>query len=313
MFKRTTPRLLHRWRSPVLWLLSALLVLVLWLLSALLVLLAAALPTPLCHKIRGISLVLICAATGAALAMTWHAWRRGILKLKRETWLRALLLLVVASYTGGQELSQRQITEQVLSAPPAELSNVGRHVMVGYKDVHDIRHLVAHGAVGGLFITSRNLRGRSVDLLRHELASLQTLRRERGLPALIIAADQEGGVVSRLSPWLTALPPLAELASITPTHRRHKAVRRYAAIHGRELAALGVTLNFGPVVDLRARRAAGSADLYSQIPRRAIHHDPARVREVAHIYARELLSHGVTATFKHFPGLGRVTADTHHR
>lgn len=286
------------WHSVLLWLLV---------IAALFAALLA--NTPFGHRARELLLVAVCASAGALLACTWRAWRRRSLRL--PSLIRAALLLLAAGYAGSMEIATEIDRARVLSTSSDEIAAVGRHVMVGYKDVARVRELAARGAIGGVFITTRNLEHRSLDTLRRELGALQTLRRARGLPPLLVAADQEGGVVSRLSPWLTALPPLAELAMLAPAARRRDEIRRYARVHGQELSALGVKLNFGPVVDLRAKRQKGSADLYSKIPRRAIHHDPARVREVAHVYARELRAHGVIPTFKHFPGLGRVAADTH--
>jgi len=52
-------------------------------------------------------------------------------------------------------------------------------------------------------------------------------------------------------------------------------------------------------------------DLYSKISTRAIARRPEAVTRVAQIYSEALGRHGVRATLKHFPGLGRVSADTH--
>ncbi|PKO33988.1 MAG: hypothetical protein CVU34_10130 [Betaproteobacteria bacterium HGW-Betaproteobacteria-7] len=78
------------------------------------------------------------------------------------------------------------------------------------------------------------------------------------------------------------------------------------------MAGLGITLNFGPVVDLRpVERPAG--DMFSDIPARAIGSDPEGVAEVAAGYLDGLAASGVRGTLKHFPGLGRVDRDTHLR
>jgi beta-N-acetylhexosaminidase len=106
-------------------------------------------------------------------------------------------------------------------------------------------------------------------VLRSEIARLQTIRREAGLPPLIVAADQEGGIVSHLSPPLTSLPALATLAALPPAERSAKA-EAYGRIHGRELALLGITLNFAPVVDLLRTEASNPLDFNSLISRRAI-------------------------------------------
>lgn len=123
--------------------------------------------------------------------------------------------------------------------------------------------------------------------------------------------DQEGGIVSRLSPPLTHLPPLAKVVNqtATPTARRRE-VQAYGDTHGRELAAVGINLNFAPVVDLN-KGIVNPEDRYSVIYRRAISDDHTVVAEVAQTYCESLFRHGVRCTLKHFPGLGRLDADTH--
>jgi beta-N-acetylhexosaminidase len=127
---------------------------------------------------------------------------------------------------------------------------------------------------------------------------------------LIVAADQEGGVVSHLSPPLTRLPPLASLASLSPGTRAKKA-EEFGRTHGRELASLGVTMDFAPVLDIKPKARRTRLDLNTMIGERAISDNPALVTEIASAYVRGLEAAGVGATVKHFPGLGRVRGDTH--
>lgn len=76
------------------------------------------------------------------------------------------------------------------------------------------------------------------------------------------------------------------------------------------MAALGINLNFAPVVDLN-KGIINPADKYSQIYRRAISDDKTTVADVAQDYCVALEQQGVRCTLKHFPGLGRLEADTH--
>ncbi len=146
--------------------------------------------------------------------------------------------------------------------------------------------------------------------MRDEIAQLQRLRRDAGLPPLIVAADQEGGIVSHLSPPLPAHSPLFDLAGLPPDVRRAKAREAGEAL-GAELAGLGVTVDFAPVVDLRFERRSDASDNGSRIASRAIDSDPAVVTETATAFALGLHAKGVSATLKHFPGLGRIAEDTH--
>ena len=81
---------------------------------------------------------------------------------------------------------------------------------------------------------------------------------------------------------------------------------------GRALGDLGVTLDLAPVVDLGRERPDDPLDFNSHIARRAISADPEMVIPIARGFVEGLARAGVAASLKHFPGLGRVAADTHH-
>jgi len=106
---------------------------------------------------------------------------------------------------------------------------------------------------------------------------------------------------------LETMPPLS---SLTAARDPAAAACAYGERQGRGLAGLGVTLNFGPVVDLRPREKSAPGGL-SNITARAIASDPRRVAEIAGAYLDGLNAAGVRGTLKHFPGLGRVARDTH--
>ena len=230
----------------------------------------------------------------------WHRINRRLL---------GTAFLAVAVLALYRELEFARERAEALAATPL-LQAVGGHFIVGFTDFAAVEPLATRGLIGGLYLTRRNLKGSSVDAVAAAIARLQATRREAGLPPLIVAADQEGGDVSHLSPWLTAMPPLASLVGPEPPATIAARARAYGRAQGAELAALGINLNFGPVVDLRpADSFAG--DRLTRIARRAIAADPALVTAVARGYAAGLAEAGVGATLKHFPGLGRVRADTH--
>jgi beta-N-acetylhexosaminidase len=198
----------------------------------------------------------------------------------------------------------------VLAADGEAASQIGRHLMIGYTKSADIAPLAARGLIGGIYVTHHNIAGRTAADLKAEIAGLQALRAKAGLPPLIVAADQEGGIVSHLSPQLTALPALATFAPLPPEQRAAGA-RALGETQGRELHDLGITLNFSPVVDLRMQSHQRHPDINSLISRRAISDDPSVVTAVAQSYIEGLAAAHVAATVKHFPGLGRADADTH--
>lgn len=220
--------------------------------------------------------------------------------------LARVLLLGIALLFGWQAVDYQWQRQAVLAAGPA-MRAVGEHFVVGYTDVDEVRELAAKGLIGGIYVGRRNVRGRSLADVRGEIASLQAVRKQAGLPPLIVAADQEGGRVNHLSPLLERLPPLA---GVTEQPDPGRAAQAYGARQGVALAGLGINLNFGPVVDLRPVNRPGG-DIFSDIPARAIGSDPEGVAEVAAGYLDGLAASGVRGTLKHFPGLGRVDRDTH--
>jgi beta-N-acetylhexosaminidase len=183
--------------------------------------------------------------------------------------------------------------------------------VVGYSSFPEVARLAEQGLIGGVYVTRHNIRGRTVDALRSEIAALQDKRRAAGLPPLIVAADQEGGIVGHLAPPLTKVPALATLAGLDPDDQQVKA-EAFGRIHGRELAGLGINLNLAPVLDLKPPARRNRFDFHTLIGQRAIATDPVVVGTIASAYVRGLEASGVGATLKHFPGIGRVRTDTHH-
>ncbi|MCK5798523.1 MAG: glycoside hydrolase family 3 protein [Deltaproteobacteria bacterium] len=216
----------------------------------------------------------------------------------------ALLILVLLH---GEVRFFQQRRRVLAAGGRAEIARWSRHMVVGYTSVASLRQLIARVELAGIFVTARNIHGRSAAQLRAEISSLQALNRRLGRPKLLIMTDQEGGAVTRLSPPLSPLPALGELVSGAGWRRR---VRDQATRSADELRAIGVTMNLAPVVDLKIplRR---HLDLHTRLDERAISADPQRVAEAAEIYAEALWRRGVLATAKHFPGLGYVPQDTH--
>ncbi|NER82165.1 MAG: glycoside hydrolase family 3 protein [Leptolyngbya sp. SIO1D8] len=216
-------------------------------------------------------------------------------------------LALVLTTEGRYQATKRT----VLTGDRTQLEQLGQHLVVGYRNFDEVQTLVQKGGIGGIFITRRNLQGKTAEQLHQEIMTLQAIRHEQQLPPLWVATDQEGGVVSRLSPPLTYLPPLAEVVNQAENSTlRHQQVHQYGDTHGQELADLGVNLNFAPVVDLN-KGIVTPGDKFSVIYQRAISEDNAVVAMVAQDYCAALSRHGVRCTLKHFPGLGRLQGDTH--
>ncbi len=265
---------------------------------------------PALFSLRPLETALILGLGAAGLG--WALHRRQTDRLRRVTSGLVLLgcsaAILLALVQEGWFRWQRW---QVLQAPPL-MRVLGAHFVVGFRDYAELAPLAERGLIGGIYLTRRNVAGRSLGEVRAEIDKLQALRRQAGLPPLFVAADQEGGDVSHLSPLLPAQPPLARLAGLQ-TGERGLAAYRYGQQQGGALQALGVNLNLSPVVDLKPEKRGGWVDTHTLIHKRAIATDPAIVEQVAAAYVRGLQTRAVQGTLKHFPGLGQVRADTHHR
>jgi beta-N-acetylhexosaminidase len=148
---------------------------------------------------------------------------------------------------------------------------------------------------------------------------------------LLIAADQEGGRVAAYRFLdLPRFPSAARIAGQavrsvdtgqavrsvdtghdgTPTHVGDpdpEYVRSVAYITGRDLASLGISMNYAPVLDLTDRPDR------SIIGDRAWGNDPDVVAALGVGYVEGMTAAGVIPTVKHFPGHGVTRVDSHGR
>lgn len=223
----------------------------------------------------------------------------------------AAVVLVAAGITWGRETNFQRQRADVLAADWATKA-LGHHFIVGYSTFAEVSRLSESGLIAGVYISRKNARGKSLGQLRAEIDALQDGRTRAGLPPLLIAADQEGGSVAHLTPPLEPLPSLRALVESGTDASLEKRAHAYGEIQGRGLASLGINLNFGPVVDLRPGGGGPRFDTHTLIEKRAISSNPDIVTRVARAYGEGLMSQRVLPTLKHFPGLGRVTVDTHH-
>ncbi|HYM84273.1 MAG TPA: glycoside hydrolase family 3 N-terminal domain-containing protein, partial [Candidatus Dormibacteraeota bacterium] len=144
----------------------------------------------------------------------------------------------------------------------------------------------------------RNVRspGQVTELVRE-------VRAAAGSRHVLVGVDQEGGVVTRLSPTY-GFPPLASEATIGAG--TVAAARTWAAGMARTLASVGIDLDFAPVVDLDVDPQSAAIGALG----RSFSADPAIVVEMATLEIRALRAAGVHPTLKHFPGIGSARVNT---
>jgi beta-N-acetylhexosaminidase len=184
----------------------------------------------------------------------------------------------------------------------------GQMVVVGFQgnDVDDasvvrLREEIAAGELGGIMYLKTNVASLSRVKAMNEafLAAAPA-----GLPPFI-TIDQEGGSVERLtrSVGFGEVPSAAQVAN-----RRSPAQAEaiYAAM-AEEMADLGFTVNFGPVVDLAVNPNNQVIAKYG----RAFGKTADVVVSYAEAFVKAHREAGVLTALKHFPGHGSSTADSH--
>lgn len=261
---------------------------------------------------------------GGFLAMGWMVFQgKGILSRLHPFHLVAAAALLGGLLAGHGRWQHFQHRKIVAETTAENMPEIGKHLVVGWLGFEETRVLATKGAIAGVFVTRQNFPpGVLLEEIRQTVDALQAVRRQAGLPRLWVATDQEGGPVARLSPPLPRQSALGTLLTdldgpglADDPQRAAEIVSRvtaYADVQGQALADAGINLNFAPVVDLRPATPPDALDLNSRIASRALAADPATVALAGETYVRVLARHGVTAILKHFPGLGRVPADTHH-
>jgi beta-N-acetylhexosaminidase len=141
------------------------------------------------------------------------------------------------------------------------------------------------------------------------LALVDKVQRQRdattGDAPLLIGVDQEYGEVARLVHGFTNFPGADELGAIGDTATAAEFTEQAAKAAAAEMRAVGVSVDFAPDADV----LPGSGE--SAIGARSYGSDPQRVGALVAAAVRGYQSGGVAATIKHFPGIGRVAADTH--
>lgn len=175
----------------------------------------------------------------------------------------------------------------------------GRCVIAGFAGhsvPDDLRKLVAEFDLAGVIFFARNIvEPRQVAELSREAAGLA-----REWP-LWVSVDQEGGRVARLKAPFTEWPPAVTLGR----SKDEALAERFAAALAAELRAVGINLDFAPVLDVHTNPAN------PVIGDRALADEPELAGRLGAAVIRGLQKNGVAACGKHFPGHGDTHIDSH--
>ena len=159
-----------------------------------------------------------------------------------------------------------------------------------------MRSLAREFGLGGVTLFARNIEApEQVAELAYDLQSLST-----ELPVWV-AVDQEGGRVARLRAPFTEWPPMAVLGRSGDADLAY----RFAAALASELKAVGISLDYAPVLDIHTNPRN------PVIGDRALAETADAVGRLGAAIVRGLQENGIAACGKHFPGHGDTSVDSH--
>jgi beta-N-acetylhexosaminidase len=197
---------------------------------------------------------------------------------------------------GEQRRTARRVTRRSLgdAAISAQLGQMIITPFAGTTPSTRLLTRIRRGEVGGVILFAGNVAGGRAATTALT-AQLQAAAHDGGQPPLLIATDQEGGEVKRLT-WAPPARAPSEMASPEVATAEGEAT-------GSALRSAGVNLDLAPVADVKhlANSFLGT---------RTFGEDPETVASLACGFAQGLATSNVAYTLKHFPGLGRATGNT---
>lgn len=180
---------------------------------------------------------------------------------------------------------------------------IGQLLMVGFPGTTptpELIKLIQQYRIGNIIFFSRN--AREVGQIAKLTTQLQQIAQEAGQQyPLLIAIDQENGMVQRLGTDATILPGNMALGAIGSEQDAYDV----AFTAGQELSALGINLNLAPVVDVNNNPANPVIGV------RSFGEDPLEVARLATAELRGYHKAGIATCVKHFPGHGDTATDSH--
>ncbi|EFL50437.1 glycoside hydrolase family 3 domain protein [Solidesulfovibrio fructosivorans JJ]] len=195
-------------------------------------------------------------------------------------------------------------TSRLLSSMSLE-EKVGQIFMLWFRGPvasEDAAALIRDRHVGGLILYATAGNIESPGQVARLTADMQAVAAATGHGlGLLVGVDQEGGPVARLRKGFTVFPSqMAQAAT-----GRADLARRAASATARELAAVGINVDFAPVADVNVNPANPVIGI------RSFGSDPATAARFAAAATTGYRNAGVICTPKHFPGHGDTSVDSH--
>ena len=185
-------------------------------------------------------------------------------------------------------------------SPTGVRKQIGQLLIAGF-DGHqvppELRSLAREFGLGGVILFARNV----ADPEQVAELAFEASRLVPDVPCWV-SIDQEGGRVARLKTPFTEWPPMATLGRSGDV----ALAERFAKALASELRAVGVTLDYAPVLDVHTNPKN------PVIGDRALADRAQTVAELGSAIIRTLQREGIAACGKHFPGHGDTSTDSHH-
>ena len=228
----------------------------------------------------------VCASLAAVLSVSVLAGSKPT-KVSAETDVKAIV----------EDMSVDEKVGQMLMPDFRNWQKQGESKATGFTVMNDeVGSIIKKYHLGGVILFAENVVGTE-----------QTARLTDGLQKaspelpLFITIDQEGGIVTRLQTG-TNLPGNMALGAA----RSEKYAYQTGEIIGKELSSLGVSVNFGPALDVNNNPANPVIGV------RSFSSNPELVSKLGIQTIKGLQSQNMAATTKHFPGHGDTAVDSHY-
>ena len=205
----------------------------------------------------------------------------------------------------------------------------GQMIMTGFHgdgtDLNDenfnvVKEQIVRGQIGGVILFDVDISGllatgmditeakkqifssniKNTEQIKNLTKQLQSIAPRK----LLIAIDQEGGEIQRLKPehGFASIPSHKELAS-----GDEQTTYEIAYDLGKRLSNLGINVDFAPLLDVDVNPESPAIGAKS----RSFSSNPEIVTKFANAFAKGLSDAKIIYSYKHFPGHGSATGDTH--
>ena len=204
------------------------------------------------------------------------------------------------------------LPQQTLAQEPTVYEKAEQMIIIGFrgssvKDTGDVFSILEHMNVGGIIFFDYDTGTKSYNRNIKSKASLSVFIKEikkKAQTPLFLSIDEEGGKVSRLKK-ISGYGKTNSTKSIS-IHSSKK-IQDIFTWRATKIATYGFNMNFAPVIDLCYQKTIMNTQ------ERCFSTDPVRVANLASSFAETMKKRSIIPVYKHYPGIGSGTVDTHVR